>query len=75
VLCSLCVGLGGMASSLVNSMKTYIVTVQLRAPAETLERKWTSAEDAADAIFLTLTHLSHAEGQRVERVLVQEKQQ
>jgi hypothetical protein len=55
-------------------MKTYHVTVQLRAPAETLERKWTSAEDAADAIFLTLTHLSHAEGARVERVLVEEKQ-
>ena len=56
-----------------NRMKTYHVTVQLRAPAETLERKWTSAEDAADAIFLTLTHLSHAEGARVERVLVEEK--
>lgn len=55
-------------------MKTYIVTVQLRTPAETLERKWTSAEDAADAIFLTLTHLSHSEGERVERVLVEEKQ-
>jgi len=63
--------LGGVLEGVV--MKTYIVTVQLRAPAETFERKWTSAEDAADAIFLTLTHLSHAEGQRVERVLVQEQ--
>jgi hypothetical protein len=63
--------LGELPSGVV--MKTYIVTVQLRAPEETLERKWTSAEDAADAIFLTLTHLSHAEGQRVERVLVQEQ--
>jgi hypothetical protein len=52
--------------------KAYTVTVQLRAPAETIERKWTAAEDAADAILLTLTHLSYAEGQRVERVLVAE---
>lgn len=53
-------------------MTTYTVTVQLRSPAETIERKWTAAEDAADAIELTRTHLSYEQNQRIERVLVVE---
>lgn len=53
-------------------MKAYTVTVQLRAPAETIERKWTSAEDASDAVLLTLTHLPTPQRERVERVLVVE---
>ena len=54
-------------------MKTFTVTVQLRN-GEKIERKWTSAEDSADAIFLTLTHLTESECARVERVLVTEEQ-
>ena len=54
-------------------MKTYIVTVQLRT-GEKVERKWASAEDSADAIFLTLTHLTESECAQVERVLVTEEQ-
>jgi len=54
-------------------MKTYIVTVQFR-DGNTTERKWSSAEDSADAIFLTLTHLTEAECAKVERVLVTEEQ-
>jgi hypothetical protein len=57
-------------------MKRYTVTVQLRsvdgAPPTTMQRDWTTAADSADAILLTLTHLSYAEGLRVERVLVTE---
>jgi len=57
----------------VNSMKTYIVTVQLRN-GERIERKWNSAEDSSDAIFLTLTHMAESDRARVERVLVTEEQ-
>jgi hypothetical protein len=63
--------LGGFPSGVV--MKTYIVTVQLRT-GEKVERKWASAEDSADAIFLTLTHLTESECAQVERVLVTEEQ-
>lgn len=63
--------LGGVLEGVV--MKTYTVTVQFR-DGNTTERKWSSAEDSADAIFLTLTHLTEAECAKVERVLVTEEQ-
>ena len=53
-------------------MTTFIVTVKLRSPEETIERKWASAVDSADAIHLTLTHLDEQQRQRVERVLARE---
>jgi hypothetical protein len=68
---SRCMGLGGIPPGVV--MSTYKVTVQFR-DGNTTERKWTSAEDSADAIFLTLTHLTEAECAKVERVLVTEEQ-
>jgi len=52
-------------------MTTYIVTVQLRT-GEQITRKWTSAEDAADAIFLTITSLKDSEKERIAKVDVQE---
>jgi len=55
-------------------MKTYTVTVQLRT-GEQITRKWTSAEDAADAIFLTITSLKDADKERIVKVDVQEVSQ
>lgn len=56
----------------------HIVTVQLRAsgdkPASTIRREWTAAEDAADAIFLTVAHLSNDESERVKSISVTEEQ-
>lgn len=52
-------------------MTTYTVTVQLGA-GETVKRQWTAAEDAEDAINLTLKHLTADEADRVRRVFVVE---
>jgi len=54
-------------------VKTYIVTVTLRS-GEQVERKWTYAEDAVDAIFLTLTHLKDEDKERIVKVDVKEQQ-
>lgn len=51
-------------------MKTYTVTVELFS-GEQIERKWTSAEDAADAIFLTITSIPDEQKERIVKVNVE----
>lgn len=53
-------------------MTTYIVTVRLRT-GEEIQRKWTSAEDSTDAVFLTLTSITDEQKERVSKVDVKEQ--
>lgn len=54
-------------------MKTFIVTVELFS-GEQIERKWTFADDSADAIFMTITSLKDEQKERIVKVDVKEQQ-